>query len=225
MTKIYSTLGDRMKRYEDVTNYKLPLNSWYVVRLDGKAFHTLTKEAVKPFDDSFIEGMKMAAIETCKEIEGFVMAYVQSDEVNIVFTDTHSHNRGLWFDGRVQKIASVTASTMSKNFPMNGIFDSRVLTIPKDDIPNLFIWRQQDWKRNSIQMLGQSILGHKEMNGLKNEDVITRCKEKGTLWNDLDDIYKYGLYVYSDYSTDCIAFDYQDIKDILDDITEETKSQ
>lgn len=37
-----TTLGDRMKQYEAVTDYKLYIRTPIIVRVDGRAFHTLT---------------------------------------------------------------------------------------------------------------------------------------------------------------------------------------
>lgn len=43
------------------------------------------------------------------------------------------------------------------------LFDSRVFSIPKEEVCNCFIWRQQDATRNSIQMVGQSNFSFKEL--------------------------------------------------------------
>lgn len=43
------------------------------------------------------------------------------------------------------------------------MFDSRVFTIPKEEVCNYFIWRQQDSTRNSIQSVGQANFSQKEL--------------------------------------------------------------
>lgn len=43
------------------------------------------------------------------------------------------------------------------------LFDSRVYNIPKEEVCNAFIWRQQDATRNSIQMVGQANFPHKQL--------------------------------------------------------------
>ena len=44
-------LGDRMKNnYENRSRYYLTRRTPVILRLDGKAFHTLTKGCDKPFD-------------------------------------------------------------------------------------------------------------------------------------------------------------------------------
>lgn len=44
------SLGDRMKRYENVPKVRLVRRMPVIIRLDGKAFHTFTRGFVKPFD-------------------------------------------------------------------------------------------------------------------------------------------------------------------------------
>lgn len=43
-------LGERMKRYEYVNRTYLTRRTPVIIRIDGKAFHTFTKEFKKPFD-------------------------------------------------------------------------------------------------------------------------------------------------------------------------------
>ena len=48
------SLGDRMKRYENVNRTYLTRRTPVIIRVDGKAFHTFTKEFQKPFDNIMI---------------------------------------------------------------------------------------------------------------------------------------------------------------------------
>lgn len=168
-------LGDRMKKYEKAWSNNLPPNSWVVMRLDGRAFHTWTRRARKPFDDRVIESMRHATGRLAEEIPGFKIGYTQSDEATIVFTDTDNYNSELWFGGKIQKIVSVAASSFTSYFtqyhslfeePVNmksPTFDCRVFSMPKDDVPNIIFWRQKDWERNSLQMYARSIFSHKDL--------------------------------------------------------------
>jgi hypothetical protein len=56
------------------------------------------------------------------------------------------------------------------------------------------IWRQQDATRNSIQGLGQEILGVKKMHGLNNKQVQEDLLKLDPPidWNDCPDFFKYG---------------------------------
>lgn len=112
-------IGDRMKSlYEDRTRFSLPGKNYIIIRLDGKAFHTLTKQLKfkKPFDDNFIEMMNETTKYLCKNIQGVVLGYVQSDEISLVLQDFKNINTTAWFDGNVQKIASISASMATAVF-------------------------------------------------------------------------------------------------------------
>lgn len=64
------------------------------------------------------------------------------------------------------------------------LFDSRVFSLPKEEVCNYFIWRQQDCTKNSITMVAQSYFSHKELhckNGNDKQDML--MLEKGVNWN------------------------------------------
>lgn len=42
-------------------------------------------------------------------------------------------------------------------------FDARAFSVPKDEVCNCLIWRQQDATRNSIESVGQANFSHKEL--------------------------------------------------------------
>ena len=168
-------IGDRMKQqYENRTRYMLPRRSYAVARVDGKSFHTYTRQARRPFDDCIMQAMDETAIYLCRNMQGAKFAYVQSDEISVLLTDFDTITTESWFNGNIQKIASVSAAmaTMQFNlavrddFPSNALFDARVFTIPDPvEVANYFIWRQQDWIRNSIAMVAGSHYSQKELFG------------------------------------------------------------
>lgn len=51
------------------------------------------------------------------------------------------------------------------------IFDSRAFNIPKEEVCNYFIWRQNDATRNSIQMVGQSKFSHRQLQGVNTSKI------------------------------------------------------
>jgi len=63
-------------------------------------------------------------------------------------------------------------------------FDARAFILPKEEICNYFIWRQQDAVRNSIQMVAQSMYSHKELQGKNSSDLQELIHAKGINWND-----------------------------------------
>ena len=76
---------------------------------------------------------------------------------------------------------------------IGAIFDSRVFSIPKEEVNNCFVWRQQDATRNSIQMVGQSNFSHKELHK-KSCNVVQDMlfKERDINWNDFNTPLKRG---------------------------------
>ena len=65
------------------------------------------------------------------------------------------------------------------------MFDSRVFNIPKEEVNNCLLWRQQDAARNSIQSVAQANFSHKQLEGRNcNELQEMLWQEKGINWND-----------------------------------------
>ena len=73
------------------------------------------------------------------------------------------------------------------------MFDSRVFTIPKEEVCNALIWRQQDATRNSIQSVGQANFSQKELHGKSCNDIQDMLMlQKGINWNDYSTTLKRG---------------------------------
>lgn len=200
-----SGLGDRMKRYEDVNRHFLTRRVPVIIRLDGKAFHSFTKGLERPFDELLHHVMVNTAAELVSQIQGAVLAYTQSDEISILIRDWDTLNTDAWFDYNIQKTVSVSASIATAEFNVEwnkrtnktALFDSRVFNIPKEDVCNYFIWRQQDASRNSVNTLAQSLFSHKELHGKNISQVQDMLMlQKGINWNDCKTWQKRGTCVY-----------------------------
>lgn len=110
-------LGDRMKSfYEDRTRYKLTRRTNTIIRVDGKAFSNYTKGLKRPFDIGLMEDMNKTTEYLCQNIQGAKFGYVQSDEISILITDYDDISTHAWFDGNLQKIASIAASLATAKF-------------------------------------------------------------------------------------------------------------
>lgn len=105
----------RMRRYKAVTDTHLIQRTPVIIQVDGRAFHTFTRGFQKPFDTVLMAVMRETAEYLCKNIQGCVLAYTQSDEINLLLIDYEKLETSPWFDNRVQKLASVAAS-MATNF-------------------------------------------------------------------------------------------------------------
>lgn len=213
-------LGDRMKRYEAASQPLLPIRTPVVIRVDGRAFHTLTKDMMT-FDDGLIIAMNRATIETAREMSGLKLAYTQSDEASFLIADTDTNETQPWFGNNLSKLISITASLFTYHFnkeyrelprtwkiaaeelPGPAIFDARAFAIPERDVPNYFVWRQKDWERNSLNMLCSAHFSHRELHGKSNAERHEMLHKIGLNWADLLNRYKNGLYVKADKTTTC----------------------
>lgn len=188
--------GDRMKGYENTFRMKLPKRMPVIIRIDGKAFHTYTKGMEKPFD----KDLTYAMWETCKylaqNIMGCKLAYTQSDEISLLLTNYDKLTTESWFDNNLQKIVSVSASLatakfneiMREEYPENqfALFDARAWVLPKDEVCNYFLWRQQDATKNSISMVAQANFPHNQLQCLNGDQMQDKLfLEKGINWNDI----------------------------------------
>ena len=192
---MFDDLGDRMKNnYENISRIALPRRMPMIIRVDGKAFHTLTHDMKRPWDDGMIDAMLYTAKYLCENIQNAKLAYVQSDEISVLLTDYDRLNTEAWFDRNLLKMISVSAAYATLAFNKKiveyypdkaGVFDSRAFVIPKEEVNNYFLWRQNDATRNSVQMLARAYFSHKQLHGLGNGEVQDKLMlEKGVNWND-----------------------------------------
>lgn len=196
------SIGNRIKdNYEHRYRIKLTRRTPVIIRLDGKAFHTLTRTISRPFSKTFQSAMAATAFVLCNEIQGAKCAYIQSDEISILLADFDRFTTEAWFDYNLQKIVSVSAGIASADFTRRwdtkalAVFDSRAFNIPKEEVCNYFIWRQQDWVRNSVQMLAQAHYSHKQLHQKNIADMHEMLHEKGVNWADLEPVWKNGTFI------------------------------
>lgn len=197
------SIGNRMKaNYEDRYRFSLTRRTPVIMRLDGRAFHTLTRGLDKPFDGTFCYSMIDTAGFLCSEIQGAKCAYVQSDEISILITDFDTLTTDAWFDYNVQKMTSVSAGMASAYFTSRffsedgiAVFDSRVFNAPKEEVCNYFIWRQMDWMKNSVQMLARAHFSHKQLHGKNQPAMHDMLHDIGINWANLPDKWKNGTFI------------------------------
>jgi len=192
-------IGKRMKEnYEYRSKSLLTRRTPVIMRIDGKAFHTYTRDFQRPFDDSLIRMMSSTMEYLCRNIQGAKLGYSQSDEISILITDYDNLETDAWFDYNIQKMTSVSASMATAYFNSLSykeefaLFDSRVFNIPKEEVVNYFIWRQKDWERNSLNMFARSFYSHRELMNKKREDIHEMLYQKGQNWSYLSNVQKNG---------------------------------
>ena len=65
------------------------------------------------------------------------------------------------------------------------MFDARVFNIPKEEVCNNILWRQNDATRNSIEMVGHANFSQKELHKKSCNDIQDMLMlQKGINWND-----------------------------------------
>lgn len=203
------SLADRMKQFETVYDNAVPNNHYLCIRLDGHGFSKFTKNLVKPFDINFSKAMIHSAYDCMCEF-GAKTAYTQSDEITLIFDipDLEKSQQYI-FNGRIQKLLSLTASFVSTRFnhylkkfisvgycndvitKINdgfAFFDSRILSFDaasKHEIANHIIWRCiHDCHRNAIQSYAYYNFGPHRISNLNGKQMIELLKqEKNISWN------------------------------------------
>jgi tRNA(His) guanylyltransferase len=190
----FDNLGDRMKQFEDAFRHHLPIRMPVIIRLDGTHFHSLTKGLNRPVDPRLIEVMNQTAITLCKQVQGCQIAYVQSDEISLLLTNYQTHDTQSWFGNNLQKMISVSAGIASAVFTSLShtifgetrlaFFDSRAFVLPKEEVANYFLWREQDATRNSIQMLARSLYSHKQCHDKNQSELQELIFQAGINWNE-----------------------------------------
>ena len=74
---------------------------------------------------------------------------------------------------------------LNKSLNKGAMFDSRAFILPKEEVNNYFLWRQNDCTRNSIQMVGQANFSHKELQSKSCNDIQNMLlTQKDINWND-----------------------------------------
>lgn len=196
-------MATRMKGYEACFAVDLLRRMPVVVRLDGRAFHSLRLQ--KPFDEDFRQAMVAAARCVIAEMQNFKLAYLQSDEASFLMLDTDSLATEPWFGNGGFKVATISASLMTAGFhrampalaDRQPVFDGRAFNVPPDDVTNYFLWRAKDWERNSVQMYARAHFSHKQLHGKGRADMHEMLHGLGRNWaTDVSESFRNGVFLY-----------------------------
>jgi len=146
-----------------------------IVRADGRNFRrVLSGEFEKPYDERFAKGMAKA-VAIFFEKSGFTpkLAYIFSDEINLLFTH-------VIFKGRIEKLDSVIASflasalTIVLDFKEAIAFDARIIPVCSgEDVLEYLVQRQAEAWRNHINAYGYYGL---QESGLSEKEAEKRLK-------------------------------------------------
>lgn len=144
--------------YELLAKQRVRDDYYIGMRLDGVSFSSFTKDMEKPFDDAFQGAMDDVCRYLLNNISDLLAAYVQSDEISLVFKqDTE------WFDRRTEKLLSVVPAMASakisdatRDFAPSRLpyFDARLLFLPAlNDVRVMLDERQLDSAKNAVSCI------------------------------------------------------------------------
>ena len=197
-------IGTRMKAYEAGFKTRLMPRMPAIIRVDGKSFHSLTKKlkCKKPYDQEFADALTTSVANAMSKFSTARMAFVKSDEASILLIDYNTFMSQQSFGGVVQKLASVGASSVAAYFSLYlntyAPFDGRVFTLPRNEVVNYFIWRQQDATRNAIQMTARTYFSHKECQNKSSNHLQEMLFQKKEInFNDMPTWFKRGRVIMS----------------------------
>ena len=150
----FTELDNKMRVFETVSDQCVLPGIYMVARIDGRHFHTLSKESGKfeaPFDEKFRDLM-VGTVEHLMKNSGFsfIYGYTESDEISLLLS-LESQD----FGRKLRKLNSILAGEASAKFSLLygdiGVFDCRISQLPqKSDVIDYFRWRNEDACRNAL---------------------------------------------------------------------------
>lgn len=118
---------------------------------------------------------KMTSIAASMATLAFNTCFIDAANAALQYNDTESD---------VETALTLDYAAYKRKFGQ-ALFDARAFSIPKDEVCNCLIWRQQDATRNSIEAAGQAKFSHGELQNKNCNDIQemlwSRC---GINWND-----------------------------------------
>lgn len=161
----YKTITMAKSSFEYVKNFEvddsLMLNTWIVIRLDGKCFHKFSDdhEFTKPNDLRALKLMNYAAFTVMKEFHDLLIGFGQSDEYSFVF----KKNSNL-YKRRAAKLLTTINSKFSSSYVFfwekffgaeklkyPPTFDGRIVLYPSEEnLIDYLKWRQADVHINNL---------------------------------------------------------------------------
>lgn len=114
------------------------------------------------------------------------MVSVSASMATLAFNKAFLHNTWHYIEDNMDRMdRDLAYEGILTNKFSTAMFDSRVFTLPKEEVINCLIWRQQDATRNSIQSVGQANFSHTQLHGKNCSNIQDMLMlEKGINWND-----------------------------------------
>lgn len=198
---------DLFKEREREWETKVDITDNYLgVRIDGRAFHTYTKHAKRPFDEDMQVAMSaaMGAAYIC--LPNCLVAYTASDEISLIFENPSQIADNFPFGGRIQKLVSILASAASAGFETchpvwaNNLaqFDARVFVLNDiQEVKDYMSWRRIDCMKNAISTAAVCTFGHNAVMNLSSDERWKMLQN--TEYAHIPNHFYYGIGMVKDY--------------------------
>lgn len=211
------TFKDRIQSYISDSDYKLLPRVPLLISINGRSFSKITAGLDKPFSLELSEALIHTTSKLFQEIEGAIFAYHFNDEMLFVVRNDTNQNTSPWFDNKIQKLSSVTASMATYYFNSHSIindldligepiFTSTVFVVPNiAEAINTVILKQQQHMISSIHnACFYELIKLKDKNdikeilsGLSSDDKVTFLKENFNIeYSDYHPVYRRGVAFY-----------------------------
>lgn len=171
-----------------------------LARYDGRAFHTLTR-GLPAFSNDFAACMDLATTALVEDLRPLI-AYVQSDEISLLWFASMEAGTLYPFGGNFQKLASVGASIAGvafarawPNVKRLPTFDGRAWSVPApEQALDVFLWRQQDCEKNSVQSAVREHFSPLRIYGKKTPELRAMLADIGKPWEDVPERFRFGRF-------------------------------
>ncbi|RUS31586.1 tRNAHis guanylyltransferase-domain-containing protein [Jimgerdemannia flammicorona] len=219
-TAALADLATLVRGWEDAHESRLRKDQYIIMRLDGHAFRTWTKGFAKPSDERINLALLLTTHHLIEEFDART-GYCHSDEITLILPpaiplmgdaaaadtgperkrdiarpprlnlDADPSRYAHAYDGRVEKLCSLAASTATARFNrcMNvytdeelgdlaphvrervrscaAVFDCRVFSVPTaEDAARAILWRHRDCRRNAVMACAQAVFSSKRLHGV-----------------------------------------------------------
>lgn len=193
-------MGAKFKELERKERFTIDSSKFTILRMDGRAFHTYTKNFERPFDARLAAAMDDATIAIMKNtFPKNVCGYTQSDEISLIIPPVEPPET-LPFDGRADKILSLASSTATLGFvtsliektdmessvilgvnsPGFPLFDARFFQVDTiEEVMDYMNWRRLDARKNAISSTAMQHFSKKELHGKSTPERLQMLKEIG----------------------------------------------
>jgi len=202
--------SDRIKGYESTYTGARLEGDFFIARIDGRAFSKYTRYMQKPYDTNMSWAMQNTTHALMEKTDA-VVGYTQSDEITLAFKSS------AWFDGKVQKLASVICGITTAEFVRRMLetehrehtlenlphFDCRVFSVPtQQELVNAVLWRVHDCKKNAISSAARAQFSHKSLQGKSGIEMIRMLRNENISFEDhYPSFYRFGQTLYKEKET------------------------